>query len=293
MNRARAALGPKVRPWGQQRRLEFIDFRLYWEGRINRADLTDHFGISVPQASLDLAEYQKLAPQNLVYERREKVYIATASFRPALALEHSDSFLDQLSAVASGALPKDTFFIGWAPPTDLVRAPRRRVPSGVLKGVLRAIQHNLVLEVTYQVTSQPSPLDARVSPHAIAFDGMRWLVRAYCHMSKTFRNFGLGRLLQVEAISGSDAVPASDRAWNTFVEVKVAPKPDLSGGQRRAIELDYGMSGGVAVLPVRVALLPYLLRQLDLSPNSWEGPQVRLENADQLIPHMEAGGSDL
>ena len=37
--------------WGTERRLEFIDFRLYWEGRVNRADLTREFGISVPQAS--------------------------------------------------------------------------------------------------------------------------------------------------------------------------------------------------------------------------------------------------
>ena len=49
----------KVARWGQERRLEFIDFRLYWEGRINRSDLIDFFGISVPQASLDLAKYQR------------------------------------------------------------------------------------------------------------------------------------------------------------------------------------------------------------------------------------------
>ena len=44
--------------WGQERRLEFIDFRLLWEGRLNRADLTTFFRISVPQASLDLAKYR-------------------------------------------------------------------------------------------------------------------------------------------------------------------------------------------------------------------------------------------
>jgi hypothetical protein len=46
--------------WGQERRLEFIDFRLLWEGRLNRADITTFFRISVPQASLDLAKYQEL-----------------------------------------------------------------------------------------------------------------------------------------------------------------------------------------------------------------------------------------
>ena len=40
---------------GQERRFEFIEFRLLWDGRLNRADLTAYFGISVPQASMDLA----------------------------------------------------------------------------------------------------------------------------------------------------------------------------------------------------------------------------------------------
>ncbi|MES2390903.1 MAG: hypothetical protein V4555_04635, partial [Acidobacteriota bacterium] len=41
--------------WGQERRLEFIEFRLQWEGRVNRSDLVNYFSISVPQASLDFA----------------------------------------------------------------------------------------------------------------------------------------------------------------------------------------------------------------------------------------------
>ena len=40
--------------WGVEKRLEFIEFRLYWEACINRADITDQFGVSVPQASKDL-----------------------------------------------------------------------------------------------------------------------------------------------------------------------------------------------------------------------------------------------
>ena len=48
--------------WGVERRLEFIEFRLFWEGSINRADLVEFFGVSVPQASKDLALYQERAP---------------------------------------------------------------------------------------------------------------------------------------------------------------------------------------------------------------------------------------
>jgi hypothetical protein len=47
--------------WGVERRLEFIEFRLYWEGGINRSDIREFFGVSVPQASKDLSLYQEMA----------------------------------------------------------------------------------------------------------------------------------------------------------------------------------------------------------------------------------------
>ena len=40
--------------WGVEQRLEFIEFRLFWEGHVNRSDLMDQFGVSVNQASTDL-----------------------------------------------------------------------------------------------------------------------------------------------------------------------------------------------------------------------------------------------
>ena len=48
--------------WGQERRLEFIDYRLRWDGQINRSSLTDFFGISVPPVSythLDVYKRQR------------------------------------------------------------------------------------------------------------------------------------------------------------------------------------------------------------------------------------------
>ena len=47
--------------WGVEKRLEFIEFRLFWEGGINRADIMERFGVSVPQASKDLSLYEEKA----------------------------------------------------------------------------------------------------------------------------------------------------------------------------------------------------------------------------------------
>ena len=33
--------------WGVEQRLEFIEFRLFWEGHVNRSDVMEQFGLSV------------------------------------------------------------------------------------------------------------------------------------------------------------------------------------------------------------------------------------------------------
>ena len=62
--------------------LEFIEFPLFWEGGVNRGDITSRFGVSVPQASNDLGRYKELAGDNIHYDAGEKRYLPTANFHP-------------------------------------------------------------------------------------------------------------------------------------------------------------------------------------------------------------------
>src|ERR1700721_1293046 len=87
--------------WGQERRLEFIEFRLLWDGRINRKELVNFFGISIPQASLDLARYIALAPRNLEYDKRSKVYRARKKLKLVFIRGDSEDFLNQLGGSSS------------------------------------------------------------------------------------------------------------------------------------------------------------------------------------------------
>ena len=43
--------------WNVERRCEFIEFRLYWQGNKNRSDMMEAFGISVQQVFKDLTNY--------------------------------------------------------------------------------------------------------------------------------------------------------------------------------------------------------------------------------------------
>ena len=105
---------PKGLSWGLDSRLQFIDFRLRWERRINRMDLTEHFGISVPQASLDIAKYTELAPSNLAYDRSSKTYTAAPDFQPLYQRSSAQRYLAELLATKMGIVEPTASFIGSA-----------------------------------------------------------------------------------------------------------------------------------------------------------------------------------
>lgn len=264
--------------WGIERRLEFIDFRLFWEGRINRSDLTDQFGISTPQASADLARYQELAPANLTYDASLKRYMATPGFRSAFEVEDSDRYLAQLRSIASGTFRPEEAWLDEPPEYRVVPAPGRSVDTRTLKAVLSAMRERQALRIRYQSLSKPEPQWRWITPHALGFDGFRWHARAFCHNDETFKDFVFARILEVGESKPHAIDPAADRAWSESITVMIAPHPRLSEGQRRAIELDYGMQEGERAIEVPRAFLYYFLKRLGL-----DGEPARKRPQDQHI----------
>src|SRR5215467_1554315 len=95
-------MGEQGMRWGVEQRLEFIEFRLFWEGGVNRADLINMFGISVPQSSKDLSLYQEQAPGNVVYDKSAKRYVAAQGFKPLYLDSDPDAYFARLRSVADG-----------------------------------------------------------------------------------------------------------------------------------------------------------------------------------------------
>jgi hypothetical protein len=274
-------------PWGQERRLEFIDFRLRWEGRVNRSDLVDFFGISVPQASLDLAKYFKIAPHNARYDHAIRAYIASPQFSPINATAGSEWYLNEVLGVLGGNTARELTYLGWMPPADTARFPLRQVPEPLLRRTLGAIRNRRALTIEYQSMSRPEPTQRTMSPHAIAYDGFRWHLRAFCHEHNDFRDFVFARVLRVVRDTRSTVEAAADLAWHATLQLVIAPHPELTEGQKRVIELDYGMKNGRLVLHTRRALLFYLLQHLGLSPDPRATPQAKqivLLNEGEVIP---------
>ena len=272
--------------WSVERRLEFIEFRLFWEKKINRSDLVEFFDISIPQASADLGRYQEIAGHNLAYDRRVKSYLATNKFHPVLLEIDAQRYLAQLRSIADGILPEAESWLGWMPPYATVPSIARRVNPKKLRKVLDVIRTGSAIHVEYQSLSRPDAIWRWLTPHALAFDGFRWHVRAWCHTRNNFQDFVFARMLSLGESKPDQIKTEHDAAWQSFVTFRIGPHPDLGEAARKAIELDYGMRGGELSVETRVSLSFYLERRLglDFKPTDVrpERQQIVLLNRDEV-----------
>lgn len=249
--------------WSVEQRMAFIDRRLYWDGKINRSDLSGYFSISTPQASADLSTYDSAAPGNMAYDPHAKAYLATADFRPR-GEPNARQYLAQLQLIADDVLRVGESWLGWVPPFGVVPRVRRRLESAVLRSILEAIRTNHALEIQYQSMSSNEPSTRWIVPHALNFDGYRWHVRAWCHRREKFLDFVLARVQSVLGSRPETAAVDEDRAWHKTATLRLGPNPRLPAAQQQAICLDYGMQDGVVEVEVRCSLIYYFARQLML-----------------------------
>lgn len=251
---------------GVEERLAFIEFRLFWEGRINRSDLIHRFRISTPQASKDLSLYESEAPGNLFYDTSGKRYLAAPNFQPKFFQPDADNYLAQLRNIADNTVPTRETWLDALPESEAMPIPHRRVSVQVLRGIIGAIRKKVSVDVLYQSMNKqrPGPMWRTISPHALGHDGLRWHVRAFCHVDNRFKDFLLSRCLDSGNETGAGASPREDKFWNEFFSVVLIPNPNLSDDQQAVISQDYCMEYGQIAIPVRKALLYYFRKRLRL-----------------------------
>ena len=265
--------------WGVEQRLEFIEFRLFWEGHVNRSDLMDQFGVSVNQASTDLNRYIGFAPANMVYDKSARTYVRGSAFQPQFLEPDASRYLAQLRSVAESILDREDSWIANLPSFASAPTPVRGVDPVTLRSVVGAIRRSEEIEIRYQSLSSPDPRWRWIAPHAIAFDGFRWHARAFCLTDECFKDFLLSRMIEIRGSRESGTSADDDLDWNSEVVLEVAPHPELSETQAKVIALDYGMRGGSAKIKVRRALLYYALRRLGLDTD----PAARRPQDQQIV----------
>lgn len=251
--------------WEAARRMEFIEFRLYWEGRVNRGDLTNHFGISVPQASNDISRYQELNPGNIDYDRSGKFYFATLNFTPTFYVPSSNDYLSQISQLASGIIDSSKSNIKTIPSSYVMPELERPIANQVLRELVRSINSKADIKIKYQSLSSPDPSDRWIAPQSLAYDGFRWHIRAYCFSHEDFRDFSIGRIWEIIDERGSSLGEVVDHKWKNIITLHIGANPNLSTNQKKTIEKEYGMDGGIKVVKVRESFLFYFLKRYGLN----------------------------
>jgi len=243
--------------WPARERLLQVELLAFWRGWVRRQDLTTKFGISTPQASADLAAYNRINPVALNYDSSMKRYFGTPGMRPVLSKGNFNEALSVISEV-QGEQVEGVIRI------DL---PLRTEPTAIVRQLVAAkLAHDAVEIRYYSINS--GTVDWRwISPSAFAHDGYRWHVRAWCHRDNAYKDFVFGRIERIRAIKPAGKRPA-DHEWLQHVTVRFRARTSLSKVQRQAVERDFAMENGVGQIRVRRAMLLYTLAYLGLSQST-------------------------
>ena len=237
-------------------RLRFIDARLFWEARINRADLIGEFSVSPAQAALDFREYLKLAGRGVVYDTSAKAYVTTTKYKPVFAAPDARATLaalceagDSLTAV----LPK------------LERPLNARVASRLR----RSARDRQRLFVDYQSFTRPDLLRRWIAPARLVSDGERWHARSWCYERCEWRDFVLARIIAIHASEPAGELP-TDTDWQ-MVDITLQPAGHLSSSQRASVEREFAMTDGRLIVRIPRATRIYAVRRWGL-----DRPDARL-----------------
>ena len=267
-------------PQATRDRIAHIDFTLLFKGEAVRADLVDRFSIAAAQATKDFTMYRGLAPGNIEYDQKLKLHKRGEAFEPLFDYD----VVRTLATISQGY---GDGFTGKVKPPLACEAPYHlNKPSlSIVAKVTEAIHKGKALCITY-VSLSSGETTREIVPHTLVDNGLRWHVRGFDRKHSEFRDFVLTRIKAADVLEDSTLSPSvikeseletQDRQWNRFVELELVPHPRIEHSE--AIELDYGMTGGVLKVEIRAATAGYLLRQwhVDCSKaHSLQGTEYQL-----------------
>lgn len=265
----------------QRDRLAYIEQRLWFVGDMRRQDLVERFGVQSAAATRDFSLYRELAPGNMAYDSRTKIYLLGVDFKPLFDYSPERILTWLGEGFGDGEPISSRTGITCDIPAQLGQ------PSlHTLATITRAIKKQKVLRIRYYSVS--SGLSEReIAPFALLDTGLRWHARAYDRKSGEFRDFVLTRILDADIVANSTIQdserPDEDIQWSRIVELELVPHPDRP--YPKVTEMDYGMQNGILKVRLRAATAGYVLRKWNVdcsAEHSVKGPEYRLWLKDHL-----------
>lgn len=250
-------------PWSRRQRLLYLEALTYWRGSFRRSDLLERFNIGMQRVSDDIRDYLRLNPNALVYDRNKKLYLSAPKMKPIFGQMNLDEALSLLGRRAPDSGP-------WF---DRVLFPARHVNPQVVQKVFRAVAKNRSIRVKYASLNSATFRWRWITPHAFANDGYRWHVRAFCHEDRSYKDFVIGRISATRELGEPAAAAKNDREWVETTQIRLMANPQISKSELRALQLDFGLKGRKFEVPIRAALVLYVLAQLGLDANGGAVPR--------------------
>jgi hypothetical protein len=232
----------------------------------------ERFGIAPAMATRDFTAYRELAPENIDFDGRRKVYVPSERFAPVF--EHEPERV--LSAISRGFGDGDDRQGGSYLPCELpLRLNRPTLQE--LAVVTRAIHQRQVLRVKYHSLKRGAA-DREVVPHALVDSGLRWHARVFDRQSGEFRDLVLSRIEAAVPVPDVEIHPhevaQADKEWNRQVDLALMVHPGVT--RPEIVQRDFGMRRGELHVTVRAAIAGYVLQlwNVDCSPDRSLDPTI-------------------
>ena len=248
--------------WAARERLRVLEMLLWWRGWAGRSDLVEHFGISPAQASSDFQKYLDLNGKQISYQTSRKRYEAAAEFECKL---HVPSLEGAVRFFLGGETTDEMHpgsVVEASERVVILNLPQRVASLAITRQVFVALLAGFRLRVFYHSVNSNTATWRYLRPGALAWDGRRWHVRAWCETREEWRDFVLGRISESEWPEPAGGAIATDVDWETWETVRLRVNPDLGADGVAAMKMDYRMDGEVMEVRVRRALKKYLLAEL-------------------------------
>lgn len=260
-----------------------IELLVWWEGSVRPSQLLTYWQCTRQHASKKLDQYKQARPEALEYSAARKTYLPSASFLPSYISCQANEYLNWL--------------VGYSPVSEqqlatlTLQPPPRKITPELMRPLIRALREGRRVDVDYGSVSRAQAEGRVIAPHHLVKTANRWHIRAWCEDNQQFRDFVLSRFNGTPELLNKNTMTAvHDEAWNTQVEVVLAPDPRLSPEKRQVIEQDYGMQNGQLSLTSRACMVNYLLQSLNLDVNKIEAQpeaqQLVIVNLNDIKPWL-------
>ncbi|EGQ8940445.1 TPA: WYL domain-containing protein [Vibrio parahaemolyticus] len=224
-------------------RLAYVDFKLFFTGKVSRADLKGAFGIAEAAASRVLTEYSKLRPNNKTQKTN------------TIIRESFDSLIDIDAELALGMLANGFNSNKLFGVTELSYEKIGKIPNrlnlGEVAMITRAISGKYSIFCQYLSNNSVKHDRRNLVPLAIMYDGTSWMFRAFDRSEKNenkFKNFHFSRIRNVvEDIDSKTAKQkenealSQDKHWNLRLPLILKLHTSLPEKERQKVRTDFGI----------------------------------------------------